>query len=128
MFRHGPHSADEGGTRMRQQPGHRLSIFCIVPPDVLRDIARNGAEEERQAALDTLAADSTFRTMRAIRQAAPVATASPATVSLAAVVETSDEKQLQRTIFDCHNTRTLPGDPLRVEGAQATDDAAVDES
>ena len=39
---------------MRQQPGHRLSIFCIVPPDVLRDIARNGAEEERQAALDTM--------------------------------------------------------------------------
>jgi Zn-dependent metalloprotease len=113
---------------VHQRRGHRHSIFCILPPNVLRDIARDGTDEERRAALDTLAADSTFRTLRAIRQAAPVATASPATVSLAAVVETSDEKQLQRTIFDCHNTRTLPGDPLRVEGAQATDNPAVDES
>ena len=113
---------------MRQQRGHRHSIYCILPPHVLRDIARNGAEEERQAALDTLAADSTFRTLRAIRQAAPVATASPATVSLSAVVGTGDEKQLQRTIFDCHNTRRLPGDSARTEGASATGDAAVDEA
>jgi Zn-dependent metalloprotease len=128
MFRHGPHSADEGGTQMHLQLGHRLSIFCIVPPDVLRDIARNGAEEERQAALDTLAADSTFRTMRAIRQAAPVATASPATVSLAAAVGTGEAKQLQRTIFDCHNSRSLPGDPVRSEGAPTTGDPAMDEA
>jgi Zn-dependent metalloprotease len=113
---------------MRQQPGHRHSIFCIVPPDVLRDIAQNGTEEERQAALDTLAADSTFRTLRAIRQAAPVATASPATVSLAAVVGTGEAKQLQRTIFDCHDSRSLPGDPLRTEGAPAAGDPAIDEA
>src|SRR5215216_3528645 len=113
---------------MRQQPGHRHSIFCIVPPDVLRDIARNGTEEERQAALDTLAADSTFRTLRAIRQAAPVATASPAMVSLAAVVGTGEAKQLQRTIFDCHNSRSLPGGSVRSEGAPATGDPAADEA
>src|ERR687898_575098 len=127
MFRHVLYSADEGGTQMRQQPGHRHSIFCIVPPDVLRDIARNGTEEERQAALDTLAADSTFRTIRAIRQAAPVATASPATVSLAAAVGTGEAKQLQRTIFDCHNSRSLPGDPVRTEGAPTTGDPAMDD-
>jgi Zn-dependent metalloprotease len=113
---------------MRQQLGHRHSIFCIVPPGVLRDIARNGREEERQAALDTLAADSTFRTLRAIRQAAPVATASPATVSLSAVAGTGAAKQLQRTIFDCHNTRGLPGDPVRTEGAPTTGDPAVTEA
>jgi Zn-dependent metalloprotease len=128
MFRQAPHSADEGGTQMRQQPGHRHSIFCIVPPIVLRDIARDGAEEERQAALDTLAADSTFRTLRAIRQAAPVATASPATVSLAAVAGTSEAKQLQRTIFDCQNSWSLPGDSIRTEGAPTTGDLAVDEA
>src|SRR5215216_119905 len=106
-------SGNKGGTQMHRHLGHRHSIFCILPPHVLRDIAQTGTEEQRQAALDTLAADSTFRTLRAIRQAAPVATASPATVSLSAVVETSEEKQLQRTIFDCHNTRTLPGEPTR---------------
>jgi Zn-dependent metalloprotease len=111
-----------------QRIGHRHSIFCLVPPDVLRDIARNGTEEERRTALDTLAADSTFRTMRAIRQAAPVATASPSTVSLSAVVGTDDEKQLQRTIFDCHSSRNLPGDSVRTEGAAAAGDSAVDEA
>jgi Zn-dependent metalloprotease len=113
---------------MRQQLGHRHSIFCIVPDSVLRDIARNGTEEQRQAALDTLAAASTFRTMRAIRLAAPVATASPATVSLAAVAGTGEAKQLQRTIFDCRNTRRLPGHPARAEGAPTTGDPAVDEA
>src|ERR671916_3062051 len=107
---------------MRQRLGHRHSIFCLVPPDVLSDIAKNGTEEERRAALDTLAADSTFRTMRAIRQAAPVATASPATVSLSAVAGTGAAKQLQRTIFECHNSRSLPGDPARTEGASTTGD------
>jgi Zn-dependent metalloprotease len=128
MLRQVLFSNDEGGTQMHRQLGHRHSIFCIVPPVVLRDIARNGSEEERQAALDTLAADSTFRTMRAIRQAAPVATASPATVSLAAAVGTGEEKQLQRTIFNCHNSRSLPGDPARTEGASATGDPAADEA
>jgi Zn-dependent metalloprotease len=113
---------------MRQQPAHRHSIFCIVPDTVLRDIARNGSEEERQAALDTLAAASTFRTLRAIRQAAPVATASTATVSLATVTGTGEAKQLQRTIFDCRNTRRLPGHPARTEGASTTGDPAVDEA
>ena len=113
---------------MHGQLGHRHSIFCIVPPDVLRDIAQTGTEEQRRAALETLAADSTFRTLRAIRQAAPVATASPAAVSLSAVVGTGAAKQLQRTIFDCHNTRRLPGDTARTEGASATDDPAVDEA
>src|SRR5215216_2410687 len=77
-------SASKKGAHMRQQPGHRHSIFCILPPHVLRDIARTGTEEQREAALDTLAADSTFRTLRAIRQAAPVATASPAAVTQSA--------------------------------------------
>jgi len=128
MFRHVPFSADEGGTQMHRQLGHRHSIFCILPPHVLRDIAQTGTEEQRQAALDTLAADSTFRTLRAIRQAAPVATAAPATVSLAAVAGTGEPKQLQRTLFDCHNSRRLPGDPVRTEGAPTTGDPAVDEA
>jgi Zn-dependent metalloprotease len=111
-----------------RQLGHRHSIFCILPPHILRNIARNGTEGERRAALDTLAADSTFRTLRAIRQAAPVATASPATVSLSAVAGTGQAKQRQRTIFDCHNGQRLPGDPARTEGAPTTADSAVDEA
>jgi Zn-dependent metalloprotease len=128
MFRQLLLGDDEGGTQMHRQLGHRHSIFCILPPHILRNIARNGTEGERQAALDTLAADSTFRTLRAIRQAAPVATASPAAATLSAAVGTGMAKQRQRTIFDCHNTRRLPGDPARTEGAPTTGDSAVDEA
>ena len=113
---------------MHRQLGHRHSIFCILPPHVLRDIALTGTEEQRQAALDTMAADTTFRTLRAIRLAAPVATAAPSTVTLSAEVGTGEGKQLQRTIFDCNNTRRLPGNPVRTEGASATNDPAVDEA
>jgi len=113
---------------LRQQSAHRHSIFCILPPHVLRDIARRGTDEQRQAALDTMAADTTLRTLRAIRLAAPVATAAPSTVSLSAEPETDDTKQLQRMIFDCKNSRSLPGDTARTEGAPATGDPAVDEA
>jgi len=116
---------------MHEHIGHRHSIFCILPAYVLRDIAQTGTEEQRQAALDTLAADTTFRTLRAIRLAAPVATAAPTTVTLSAEVVPGAAKQLQRTIFDCHNQRpasTPPCDPVRTEGQPATNDSAVDEA
>jgi Zn-dependent metalloprotease len=113
---------------MHRHLGHRHSIFCILPPHILRDIARTGTDEQRQAALDTLAVDTTFRTLRAIRLAAPVATAAQSTVSLGAEAGTGAAKQLQRTIFDCHNIQRLPGDPVRAEGAPASGDPAVDEA
>jgi Zn-dependent metalloprotease len=113
---------------MRQHIGHRHSIFCILPPYVLRDIAQTGTEEQRQAALDTLAADSTFRTLRAIRLAAPVATAASALAVPSAEVETGEAKQLQRAIFDCENKRQFPRNSVRIEGGPATNDPAVDEA
>ena len=42
----------------------RRPIACIVPPDLLRDIIRNGNEEERGTAADTMAVDQTFRTLQ----------------------------------------------------------------
>ena len=113
---------------MHRQLGHRHSIFCILPPHVLRDIARTGTEEQRNVALDALGADTTFRTLRAIRLAAPVATAAPSAVALSAEVVPGETKQLQRTIFDCNNTQRLPGETIRAEGAPPTDDPAVNEA
>jgi Zn-dependent metalloprotease len=105
---------------MRQQLDHRHSIFCIMPPYVLRDIAETGTGQQRAAALETLAMDTTFRTLRAIRLAAP-----PAQGAMAAVAVPGGK---QRTIFNCRNTRDLPGEVARVEGAPATGDMAVDEA
>jgi Zn-dependent metalloprotease len=108
---------------MHQQEGHRHSIFCILPPDVLLDIAQTGTEEEREAALNTLAADSTFRTLRAIRLAAPVAATAQADVTVPG--------QKRRTIYDCKNR--MPDadeqvDQARAEAEPATNDSAVDEA
>ena len=43
----------------------RHSIFCIMPPHILRAIMERGTLEERTAASRTLAVDSTFRSLRA---------------------------------------------------------------
>lgn len=108
---------------MGKQIGHRHSIFCALPPYVLREVARNGTEEQREAALKTLSVDHTQRNLRGIRLAAPVA------AGLAARL-TAVQGGLQRTIFNAHNTENLPGaqgvDVARAEGAPATGDGAVD--
>lgn len=110
---------------MYKQIGHRHSIFCAVPPYVLREVIRNGTEEQREAALKTLSVDQTQRNLRGIRLAAPVA------AGLAARL-TAVQGGLQRTIYNVHNTENLPGtegvDVARTEGAPATGDRAVDEA
>src|SRR6478672_8245340 len=99
---------------------HRHSIFCILPPHILRQIAMNGTNPERAAALNTLATDQTFRAMRADDRLAPAA---PKRAGVLAV-----EGEKQRTIYSAQNQQNLPGVLVRAEGAKATGDAAVDEA
>jgi Zn-dependent metalloprotease len=103
---------------MCRQTRQRHSVLCALPPHILRRVAENGTIEQREAALQTLATDSTYRTLRAIRLAAPVTT--PAAVAVA--------DQLQRTISNARNTQTMPGMVARSEGSSATGDPAVDEA
>ena len=99
---------------------HRHSIFCILPPHILREIAMNGTVPERAAALDTLATDQTFRAMRADDRLTP-----PAPVQ-AGVLSVEGEKQ--RTIYSAQNQQNLPGVIVRTEGAPPTGNAAADEA
>ena len=96
------------------------SIFCILPPHILREIAQNGSPQQRTAALQTLATDQTFRALRAA-QPALTSTARRRPAVLA-------EGQKQRTIYDTHNSQNLPGDVVRTEGAPPSDDVAVNEA
>ncbi len=98
---------------------HRHAILCILPPHILHQIAQNGTPDQRAAALQTLATDHTFRTLRALRLAAPVVGAAPAPLAVAAT---------HRTIFDTHTTQTLPGTVVRQEGGAASPDVAVNEA
>jgi len=98
---------------------HRHSIFCILPPYILREIAQNGTPEQRSSALQTLSTDQTFRVMRADTRVA-------AQARRPSVLAAEGEKR--RTIYDARHTQNLPGDVVRAEGAPATGDPAVDEA
>jgi Zn-dependent metalloprotease len=100
---------------------HRHSIFCILPPHILRSIAQSGGPLQRLRALRTLAADNTFRALRAApRVGAPTTRRRPSRLAI--------EAEKQRTIFNAHNTETLPGDVVRQEGAPPSGDPAIDEA
>ena len=77
----------------------RHSIFCIMPPHILRAIAERGTLEERMAASRTLALDSTFRSLRAT---APMLRAPTPEAAVQAAAK-------QRTIYTANNQQQLPG-------------------
>jgi Zn-dependent metalloprotease len=100
---------------------HRHSVFCILPPHVLRNIARNGNRDEREAALNTLALDSTFRTTRlTYTLAGGLKVPHPE-----AAIAPPNEK---RSIYDAHHAQRLPGKLMRSEGQDATADVAVNQA
>lgn len=102
------------------QNAHRPpSIFCILPPHILRQIAENGDQQARRAAIATMTADQTFRIARAEQnRTAPV----PRPAML------SGEANKQRTIYTAQNAQNIPGQLVRAEGAAPSGDAAADEA
>ena len=105
---------------MRRRTSHRHSIFCILPPQILRSIAEKGTQKQREAVLRTLATDATFRTLRA--SLTPVSGAARRRKMLAV------EPRKQRTIYTAGNVETLPGTVVRGEGSGPSGDVAVDEA
>jgi Zn-dependent metalloprotease len=69
-----------------------------------------------------MAADATFRTLRAVL-AAPIAGA-----GIRRRRSVMEEGQKRRTIYTANNEETLPGRVVRLEGAPASGDVAVDEA
>jgi Zn-dependent metalloprotease len=104
---------------MPAHPTHRHSIFCILPPHVLRNVAMHGNPAQRTAALNTLASDLTFRTMRATTPQAHAAIASDVSAGTPVV---------NRTIDNANHTQQLPGTQMRAEGGPATGDVEADEA
>jgi len=97
----------------------RHAINCIVPPHVLREIARRGNKAQQGIVLDTLSRDSTHRSRRATTQLM-----APRTPQTAAAVA----GHVQRAIYTSDNTESLPGRLLRAEGQEAGTDVAVNEA
>ncbi len=104
-------------------PGHRSPLACIVPPDLLRDIIRNGTREERDTAADTMAVDQTFRTLRAHF------TATVAATQVAMRPMGGAGGRPQRTIYDQGNSNAIAlGTVARTEGQKKVKDPAVNEA
>jgi Zn-dependent metalloprotease len=101
------------------QHGHRYSIFCILPPHVLREIAKRGNAAQRTAALDTLALDSTMRSERLTFQ---LFAGAPGVAVVGAPANA------HRSIYTAGNSQALPGTLVRAEGQPASTDQSVNEA
>lgn len=106
---------------MCQITQHRPSIYCILPMHMLRSIAKNGNPQQRSSALQTMASDQTFRGLRMTSQQQTLTSARRRRA-------TTGEAQQQRTIYDAHNSETLPGTIVRTEGSPPGTDLVVNEA
>jgi Zn-dependent metalloprotease len=96
---------------------HRHSIYCIVPPHMLKNIAAQGTAEQREIALRTITESEQFRGHR--RAVMDV-------LSFTAVSEFSQGKN--RSVYDAENGTKLPGTLVRGEGDGPVSDVAVNEA
>jgi Zn-dependent metalloprotease len=101
---------------------HRHPIFCILPPHILVEIAKNGTKAQREFAVHALDVDSSIRTNRLtfsllgglqVPHVEAAGTAMP---------------QKLRTIFDTRHSQILPGQLVRSEGQAPVKDAAVNQA
>lgn len=100
----------------------RRAHHCIVPPGILRRLARSDEEMLRDAALSALAIDSRFRLSRAESAAGVSSSSKP--VSFARI-----GGQPQRTIYDQQGSESqTPGVVLRVEGQPVSGNLAADQA
>src|SRR5712692_7536062 len=87
---------------MQVREVNRHSIFCIIPPHILHEIARNGSTDQRNFALDTLGADSSFRSGRAAFQLL-------ATGAHKLLAPASPGGEPHVSVYDTKHTHRLPG-------------------
>ena len=95
---------------------HRHSIFCILPPHMLQELARNGSAAQKELALRNLTLGEQLREERA----------SLGDVAAMDMAEAVAGKE--RIVYDAQNGSGLPGTQVRGEGDPATGDPAADEA
>jgi Zn-dependent metalloprotease len=90
--------------------------FCsIIPSDILRNIAENGTDEQKDNAFQALTASSRIRGQRQVLN----------NIAMIAMTATGTKR---RTVYDAKNLSTLPGVLVRGEGSAASSDKAVNEA
>ena len=94
------------------------SIFCIIPPHMLRKIAENGTIEQHEKAMQTIVATEQLRGRRH----------GIASVNAFSMVMTANLIGKKRTIYDAKSGTTLPGIVVRGEGDPPVADQSVNEA
>ena len=97
---------------------HRHPIHCIVPPHMLKEIATNGTQAQRDIAVETLKASARMRGQRIA-----LADFAAATFRVESATGAKD-----RIVYDAKNGSTLPGTVIRKEGDPPATDVAVNEA
>jgi Zn-dependent metalloprotease len=97
------------------------ALYCILPPHILKYIAKNGTAAQRSRAIDALTTAHSLRSLRSTR----AMTLLQVPRRLAAIAEAP---QKHRTIFDAHGTQDFPGTVVRREETPASGDPAIDEA
>ena len=95
---------------------HRHSIFCILPPHMLQELARNGTAAQKEMALRNLTLGEQMREDR------------ENVGDVAAMDMAAADAAKERIVYDAQFGTNLPGTQVRGEGDPATGDAAVDEA
>ncbi len=99
---------------------HRHSIFCILPPYMLEQIAQRGTTGQRQTAVRTLATSQLIREKRRALALNTVKSAFRASSVVGPVK--------QRAVYSAKFGTKLPGTLMRSEGDDPISDAAVNEA
>jgi Zn-dependent metalloprotease len=93
------------------------SIYCILPPHILREIAQRGSPAQRAMALRTIKAAEQIRTQRRF-----------IVKDVVGHMESVSAVGKQRNVYDAKQGSTLPGILVRKEGDPAVSDLAVNEA
>ncbi len=99
---------------------HRHSIFCILPPYMLEQIAQRGTSGQRQTAARTLGSSRLIRDKRRERALATIRGAFRGR-TLAVTLK-------QRAVYSANFGTQLPGSLIRGEGDDPVSDPAVNEA
>lgn len=98
-------------------------LQCLVPDYLLREIAKRGGEEHRQAALDSLGISTTLRSARSQAEAGHAAVG-PLRVPAAAL----RPPRVDRVIRNAEGSTNLASNIVRREGDPDSGDPAIDEA
>ncbi len=93
------------------------SIFCILPPHMLREIVLNGSPKQVELALSTITSSEQIRGQRGAM-----------TKNILSLMKPVATEIKQRIVYDAKNGSQLPGTVVRQEGDQPVSDVAVNEA